>query len=223
MQGNIDTRSYYIIQEINNLDELSLDLKNRIKYSDMLADFSMLSKYEPKKFVSVLEEYRGLVDAREEEPMFQDFFKENPQLLSLDIELSYPKFELGADYIPDFLLVLFNKNHVFVEIENPKKRIFTGDGSESKEYREAFRQIRDFHIWVSENLDFLRNTSRKIPLPDINSANTECLLLIGHSEDLTVEDKKRLTKLNAEVRGLYKIKTFDELYNERIQNIKNFY
>ena len=222
VQGKIDTRSYYIIQEINKLDELSLDVRNNSIYSGILTKFLMLSRYEPRNFKSILGEYKKLVDAYGEEPEYQKFFTSNPQLLSLDIEYSYPKFELGADLRPDFLLILFNKTHILVEIENPKKQIFTKEGSESKDDRGAIKQLRDFHTWVCENLDFLRNPSRKIPLPNINSFNVRGLLLIGHSQDLDEKDKQRLSKINAEFRGLYEIKTFDELYNERLQNMKNF-
>ena len=129
----------------------------------------------------------------------------------------YPKYKLGRDLIPDYLLILEDSTHLFVEIEKPSKKIFNQDGSESRDYRTAFKQVRDFVIWARDELSHLR----KRECPNITSSNIIGLLVIGNNSDLAPKDMNRLEHINADYGGRYIIKTFDQLYEDSVRMLEN--
>lgn len=164
-----------------------------------------------------LEDYKILVDSFEEEPKYQDFLTRTPNILNPTVKQTFPKCPLAGELIPDFLLILHDSTHVFVEIEKPAKKIFNKDGNESAAYTSAFGQVRGFVTWASENLDFLR----KRMCPNITSSNIRGMLVIGHNNDLTEDNNKSLERINYELGVFYEVKTFDQLYLDRLSNLEN--
>lgn len=187
-------------------------------------NFAKLEKTQEsyQEYKEALEDYKSLVDERVDEPVLQDFLEKNPSILDPLVKIMYKKFTLAGELIPDFLLILQNNTHLFVEIENPSKKIFNKDGTLTAEYRTGYKQISDYTHWARDNISFLKDPNRPRKCPDINTKNIRGLLVIGHSADFTEEHKKQLEKLNHDVRGSYEIKTFDQLYSERIFNLETF-
>ena len=205
--------SKYISPMINfliQIEEISIEQDRKIATLEK-------TQKDFENYRKALEDYKILVDSFEEEPKYQDFLKRTPNILNPNVKQSFQKFPLGGEFIPDFLLILHDSTHIFVEIEKPAKRIFNKDGTESSVYRSAFKQVRAFVTWAGNELDYLR----KRMCPNINTNNIRGMLVIGHSRDLTEDNKKALERINYEYRGLYEIKTFDQLYYDRLSNLEN--
>lgn len=207
-----DTHKYIspIINSLDKIEETSIEQDKRIATLEK-------TQKDFENYRKALEDYKILVDSFEEEPKYQDFLKRTPNILNPNVKQSFPKFPLAGELIPDFLLILHDSTHIFVEIEKPAKKIFNKDGTESSVYRSAFKQVRAFVTWAGDELDHLR----KRMCPNINNNNIRGMLVIGHSRDLTEDNKKALERINYEYRGLYEIKTFDQLYYDRLSNLEN--
>ncbi len=68
------------------------------------------------------------------------------------------QFPLGADYVADFAFLTSNSGilqYTFVEIESPKKPIFTQRGSISDKFRKGLQQIQDWYVWAQRNHSLL--------------------------------------------------------------------
>ena len=203
-----------MIKFLNEIEEVSIERDRKIaKLEKTQKDFENYRK--------ALEDYKILVDNLEEEPKYQDFLERTPNILNLNVKQIFPKFPLAGELIPDFLLILHDSTHIFVEIEKPAKKIFNKNGTESAAYRSAFKQLRDFVTWASENLDFLRKRTREHPLPNINNSNIRGMLVIGHNNHLTEDNINSLERINFELGGFYEVKTFDQLYYDRLSNLEN--
>jgi len=199
-----------IIKELERVEKITKEQDEKITHLEK-------TQNDLVTFKKVLEDYKKLVDDFRDEPIYQDFLKSNPNIMNINVKQTYSKYKLADEYIPDFLLILHDSIHIFVEIETPSKKIFNQDGSESSDYRKAISQVRGFVTWVSGELEFLRRRE----CPNINTNNIRGLLVMGHSGDFSREDKKLFERINYEFRGLYEIKTFDELYYDRLNNLKN--
>ncbi|QNN78042.1 DUF4263 domain-containing protein [Pseudoxanthomonas mexicana] len=99
-----------------------------------------------------------VVNGGADEPDVQNFFEKFPEGLTGSIYLLgnvvIRKFKLGADYIPDFAYVQPMSGRTYmhlVEIESPKKNIFTQNDEFTKEFNQALQQVRDWMQWVHQN------------------------------------------------------------------------
>ena len=204
-------RSQYIYSTLEETYKAAREQDEKIfKLEETQKDFLTFHK--------ALEEYKILVDNRKEEPEYQKFLEKNPSILNPSIKTFFKKFPLAGELFPDFLLILHNKLHLFVEIEKPSKKMFNLDGTNTADFRNAIKQISDYTHWARENTQFLRE--RKCP--DIKTTNIQGLLVIGNSDDLTDEQRKILERINYNVRGNYEIKTFDQIYHDRKHNVETF-
>lgn len=157
-----------------------------------------------------LEDYKKKVDHNKEEPVFQDFFTKNPSFLDPKVKETYPKYNLGGELFPDFLLILHDSTHLFVEIEKPGCKLFTKKGDPRAELTHGVQQMREYLKWAKSEIDFLR----KRGCPKISIDNIRGLVIIGKESDLSRGDLERLENINAEVGGRFIIKTFDKVYEE---------
>jgi hypothetical protein len=197
-----------VFQELDRIKEITKGQEEKIAKLQK-------AKEDSEAFKRILEEYRILVDKNLDEPSYHEFLRANPNILALNVKQTYSKYKLADELIPDFLLILHDSTHLFVELEIPGKRIFNRDGSESADFRFALSQVRNFTQWASSELDFLR----KRECPSINSNNIRGLLVIGNTKEFLEGDASKLERINSEYRGLYEIKTFDELYRDRMSDL----
>jgi len=175
-------------------------------------------KLDWNEFEARLEEYRSLLDKNAEEPEFQTFFEHNPIFLEQKTTKAYPKFSLGGELIPDFLLVLLGYSYLFVEIEKPGVELFDKKGNPKAVLTHAQQQVRNSLKWVSENQGFLRQRECK----ELTGDNFRGLLVIGDSRKLSLGEASKLNNICAEVRDRYDIKTFDRVLLENEIILKNF-
>lgn len=71
----------------------------------------------------------------------------------------FPEFPLGSKYVVDYLLIGSNSDGLhllFVEFEDPYKRITLKDGSFGDGIRKGIEQIEDWKLWLDSNYHHLR-------------------------------------------------------------------
>lgn len=185
------------------------------------AVFILSRKSDWEIYEKKLEEYKALVDKCAEEPIFQDFFKDNANFLESKFKTAYPKYKLADELTPDFLLVLYDSSYLFVEIEKPGVPLFNKKGNPSAELTLAQQQMRTYLKWVADNKAFLKDRECK----NLTGDNFRGLLVVGRTADLNGDELGKLENIKAEVRGKYEIKTFDEILKENsvmLENIKKY-
>jgi hypothetical protein len=199
--------------------------------SNHSSDFSrgkgeMLARWEYEKLASVLvsripiqtiigtlAEYKRLIDNKNTtESQMQSFFERNWTLLEINARRILPKFDMGGENIPDFIVETSDFRYVIVEIEGPNEEIYTAETPprQARKLREADSQIKTYLSYAHNNILFLRQK-----LPFLGGEKIKGLIVIGRSGNLSLEQKKRLDQ----DRGFSKdfdIVTYDELF-ERLR------
>lgn len=146
-----------------------------------------------------------------------------------------PEFRCGNQYRSDFLLVNAMSGAIratFIELEPPSARLYTRNGTESKELKRALRQVKDWHAWVDQHphelreqivrdLESLPSRDSRVPkhrrdflrgqLQESRVALLdEYVVVIGRRDSLSVEDNRRRS-YETRWAGLVEIATFDRL------------
>ncbi|MCG7981773.1 MAG: DUF4263 domain-containing protein [Candidatus Thiodiazotropha lotti] len=141
-----------------------------------------------------------LSDARDERSL-QTYLAANPSLLSPLVPpggdywcLDRPR--LGSEYIPDFLLASRTSVGIqwaMIELESPLEKPLTKSGVPAKKAAEGLRQIRDWRMWLRENIGYART---ELGLKDIDA---ECLayLIIGRRASLEPSQAKVYRELSS--------------------------
>jgi hypothetical protein len=102
-----------------------------------------------------------IADARSEQPL-QEFLAARPVILRCivppapDVWL-FDRRKLGSEFIPDFLVAYRNSvgiNWVLVELESPAAQTLTGRGRPAAKLNEALGQLRDWRIWLRQNIAY---------------------------------------------------------------------
>lgn len=162
-------------------------------------------------------QFSELIDLLNEQPAekkMQKFFEKekNKVLLYPQAKEIDPKIALGSEYETDFVIDRGRDQYILVELESPKKKLFTKSGDPRSELTHAKRQVIDWLEWVKENLSYARN---KLP----NIKNPEALVFIGRDDELSQKDDSRLKQMNAESPNIT-IQTYDKLlrHNRRLIN-----
>jgi antiviral defense system Shedu protein SduA len=165
------------------------------------------------KLAETIGRFVSLVAASPHEEAVQAFLAENPVLLAPTAVSVKAKHKLGAEYVTDFVIELPNEQYILVEIEAPKRRLFTQSGDPTKELTHAQRQVEDWRHWVRDNVSYARES-----LPGIT--DPECWVVLGRCAHMTPRDRKALVHRNAE---LYRIRilTYDDLLNTAQAHLRN--
>jgi len=164
-----------------------------------------------------IKELEGIIDANEEEPIFQSFFENNPNLLIAEKIKVEPKPNFGGELKPDFMIEASNSCHWIIEIEKPAKVIFRKDDQPTAEFTQAEKQIRDYLKWARDNLAFLK----KRGWTNLSVENMRGLLIIGRKSNLTGPQIRELQAINHD-RSNYEVKTFDDILNENLVRLDNW-
>jgi hypothetical protein len=163
--------------------------------------------------LSVLSQFKLLLDTTENEGEVQDFLKDNPVLLYPAYSRVEPKFKLGKEYVTDFVFAVQTdrgKEWALVEIEQPKKRLFTQGGQCSHEFIQAQNQLLDWELWIERNQGYLQQDFPGIRMPLYH-------LVIGRNTGLTSDQREKLRTL-AKPNHVYS--TYDDLV-ERFETLIN--
>lgn len=201
--------------------------------SNQSSDFSkkraeLLATMEYEKLVSILvnripiqtligtlSEYKKLIDNKNTtEPDMQTFFENNWTFLEIGAKRVLPKFNMGGDLVPDFIIETSDFRYIIVEIESPNVNLYTSETPPrpSRKLREADSQIKSYLNYARNNILFLHQK-----LPFLSEEKLKGLIVIGRSSTLSTEQKKRLDQDRAYSKD-YDIVTYDELF----QNLRAF-
>ncbi|MCI0696805.1 DUF4263 domain-containing protein [candidate division KSB1 bacterium] len=147
-----------------------------------------------KHFSELFKTYKDLLDSNpEREETLQSFLKENPELLCPTRKKVWLKLSLGAKKT-DFVFQEATGDYLLAEIERSTHRLFREDGDTSGELNHARNQIADWRRYLEDNLSTVQ---RELGLTGI-SANPKSLIVIGRSNSLTPENKRKLVTLENE-------------------------
>lgn len=166
------------------------------KMSHMLNDaevrevFAALSARWLAVSTPVLERYAGLIAERpHDEPSFQDFLGEHPQLLDPMAVQVWPQPDLLGSRCPDFVLRRADGSYAVVEIESPAKAIATAVGQLSAHVTHAEQQATDYRSYLMEHVATARAHFPGFDDPD-------CLVVIGLEGTLDQRQRRALRDAN---------------------------
>lgn len=129
-----------------------------------LAEQEPISRVEAKeRALKLSQTFRHLIETADREEDVQRFLASHPELLYPDYINCHPKLKLGEDLVTDYVVLVQGASgpeYVFVEIERPKKPIFTGKGWFSHEFTQAKDQLLQWSAWITNNHQYLE---RKLP------------------------------------------------------------
>lgn len=178
------------------VNQLSSDILARnLAVTELLADRREKTRRTGRERLLTRKVADSLIDdfvqrlrtAKREEDV-QVFLTEHPELLYPEFIKCYSKFALGEDYETDYVLLVQGyqgPEYVFVEIEHPKKNIFTKAGQFAGPFTQAKNQLLDWEHWITKNHDYI---ARK--LPELYKPRFH--LVMGRDSMLTPDHKEKL-------------------------------
>ena len=151
----------------------------------------------------LLLEYERLIqDYPSDEPKFQEFFTNHPQLLDpMAVEI-WPHPNLRGAKIPDFVVRLFDNSYLIVEIETPSKLLVTQKNFIAATATQAISQAADYRRFINGMSDA---TMRFPGLDEIR-----CLVVVGLERGLSEVQRQTLITENSQRHSL-RIVGFDWL------------
>lgn len=196
---------------INTLDYASEFIKKQDQ------EYVKDKKTNVKEFELKIGEFEKHIHDKDPEPTFQKFFNNNIVFLEPTAIKHEEKIPFGIELQPDFLIETSTEQYIVVEIETPKKRLYTKNRQPTERFTQAMTQMNDYLQWTRDNRQFLRDREWK----KISAENTKGLLLIGELSQLTKEEKVSFNSLRHSVTTGYQIKTFDEILIENRTRLSN--
>ncbi|NTU62105.1 MAG: DUF4263 domain-containing protein [Chloroflexi bacterium] len=142
--------------------------------------------------------------------------KEHPALLFPTHTHVWPKLPLGAR-ATDFIFRDATGDYLLVELEKSTHPLFLKDGHTSRELNHARGQISDWKRYLEDNLSTVQ---RELSLVGI-SINPQSLIVIGRSQSLSDENRRKLVTLENESPRT-KIMTYDDVLETQKQSFRIF-
>lgn len=156
-----------------------------------------------KKYIQLLKEFEALLTGLEE-PVHQ-FLKAHPELLCPTHDKCWSKMPFGRT-VSDFVFREVYNDYQLVEIEAPIRELFRKDGQQNQELTHAINQITDWVQYIQGNKQKVED---ELGLKGI-STNPRTLVVIGRSQSLTAENRKKIETLQAQQNKL-RIMTYDDV------------
>lgn len=162
----------------------------------------------------IIDEFeRVLADAVDERPL-QRFLASAPVLLG---PLAPPggsywcldRPQLGAEFVPDFLLASATSagfRWIGIELESPTVKALTKAGLPARKLADALGQVRDWRIWLTDNVAYAR---QERGLKDIDG-NCAAVVVIGRRSSL---DSRQIKKYRALSRDGITVMSYDRLHD----------
>jgi hypothetical protein len=152
----------------------------------------------------VLTRYEDLIEKYpDEEPQFQAFFGQVPQVLDPLAMHVWSKPDLNGAKEPDFIVRRTDGSYLIVEIETPGKQLVTASQQISAHVTQAVSQAMQYRSFLLERIQ-QANTL----FPEFRDPN--CLVVIGLERNLNA-DQRRALMLENEHRRSVQIVGFDWL------------
>jgi hypothetical protein len=144
---------------------------------------------------------RVLGDAADERPL-QTLLASSPVLLG---PLAQPggtfwcldRPRLGSEFVPDFLLASITSvgfQWTMIELESPTEKALTKSGLPAKKLAEALKQIRDWRMWLTDNVAYARG---ELGFKDID-AKCPAFVVIGRRGSLDPKQAKTYRALSGD-------------------------
>lgn len=169
----------------------------------------LVNRIPIQTLIGTLSYFKKLIDNKNTtEPDMQGFLENNWILFEIGAKRAIPKFNMGGDLIPDFIVETSDFRYIMVEIESPNASLYTSEipPRPSRKLREADTQIKSYLSYARNNILFLRQK-----LPFLSEEKIKGLIVIGRSIKLSSEQKKRFYQDRAYAKD-YDIVTYDELF-----------
>lgn len=183
------------------LDILATAAQHNLRQSQLNALDSRVDAREA--YAALLEEFEKLMQGPEE-PVHQ-FLKAHPELISPASDKFWSKLHFG-DRVSDFVFREPYNDYELVEIEAPIRTMFRKDGQQREELTHAINQISDWIRYIEDNR---QKVETELGLTGI-STNPRSLVVIGRSDTLTTDDRRKLTTIQNQIPKL-RILTYDDL------------
>ena len=159
----------------------------------------------------ILARYGHLISNHaDDEPQFQQFFEEVPQLLDPLAVLVWPRPDLHGARRPDFVIKRADGSYLIIEIETPAKQLVTSNLQISAAVTQAVTQAMQYRLFLLERFGEANAFFPEFRDPD-------CLVVIGLERPLSAEQQRALA-LDNEHRQRVRIVGFDWLA-ERAERI----
>ena len=168
-----------------------------------------------RQYEELLDNFKKILDSNPPEETLQIFLNDNPALLCPTRAKVWPKLALGARKT-DFVFREAAGDYLLVELETSSHRLFLKDGHQSSQLGHARGQILDWKRYLEDNLS---TAQHELGLVNISS-NPNGLIVIGRSQSLSVEDRRKLTTIENDSPKL-KIMTYDDVYENAKAVIEN--
>ena len=164
------------------------------------ADCLVKSGHQPDP--DMVDEFdRVLADSVNERPL-QKFLASAPMLLDPLLPpggaywcLDRP--QLGAEFVPDFLLATATSagfSWVAIELESPTVKAMTKAGLPARKLAEALGQLRDWRMWLTDNVAYAR---QERGLKDIDG-RCKAVAIIGRRSSLNPRQIKKYLALSTD-------------------------
>ncbi|MDX6705736.1 MAG: hypothetical protein QOI48_1582 [Solirubrobacteraceae bacterium] len=169
------------------------------------------------------EVFENVISNAADEAVIQKYLIAHPQLFRIHLRgnlgnavIPWPR--LGAEFVPDFLLVEADSaglHWTLVKLESPTKKMLNTDGKLAPKTREAIAQIEVWREWLTDNLDYARRprSERGLGLVDIRPDRTHGLIVIGRREAILGLPTDHRTRVARDSRIL--IRSYDWFVDQR--------
>jgi hypothetical protein len=142
-----------------------------------------------------LQRYEALIASHpDDEPAFQAFLTEHPQVLDPMAAEVWPQPRLHGAEIPDFVIRRFDDSYVVIEIETPTKRLVTSTNQMSAAVTYAVAQASEYRRFIE------RLPTARMHFPELDQV--VCLVVIGLEQSLIASQQQALRNFNREHYGL---------------------
>jgi hypothetical protein len=165
-----------------------------------------------RSYATLLDEFEGLLQGPEE-PVHQ-FLRQHPLLICPTCENYWSKLPFGSK-VSDFVFLEPYNDYELVELEAPIRPLFRKDGQQREELTHAVNQIAD---WLSYIEDNRKAVQEDLGLTGI-STSPRTLIVIGRSDSLTDDNRRKLTTLQNQ-NGKLRILTYDDMLEAARANLE---
>lgn len=130
--------------------------------SDFIEDHAV--QIDHGGFKEAVDDLEHLIESDASENVLQKHLEKHPYILSQQFAHChhvFPKVALGIQYETDFMCLDIpssGKEWNGIELECPNKKVITKQGRKTADLEHAIQQIRDWRAWVTENLNYARQS-----------------------------------------------------------------
>jgi len=143
----------------------------------------------------LLNRYEALIaSSPDDEPAFQTFLEEHPQVLEPMAAEVWPRPRLHGAQIPDFVARRFDDSYVVVEIETPAKPLVTSANQMTASVTHAVAQVAEYRRFME------RLPTAQTHFPKLDQV--ACLVVVGLLQNLRENQQQALRNFNREHYGL---------------------